>query len=134
MYAIRSYYETKQLGELDKSYLLSVNSINTVVNKLINNLSNTLKHIVEIASGNLDKQYTYAGDNDLIGKELVKLQESLKKDKAELEKNKIEEQQRNWVANGLAKFSDILRKDTHDIHKMGYGIVSNLVDYVNLIV
>ena len=44
---------------------------------------------------------------------------------------KIEDEQRNWAAQGVAKFSDILRKNTDELDELSYNIISNLVKYTN---
>ena len=48
----------------------------------------------------------------------------------EIEKSRKESEKRQWAANGLAKFADLLRLDQMDSQKMFDSIVSNLVKYV----
>jgi len=48
----------------------------------------------------------------------------------EIEKSRKDGEKRQWVANGLAKFADLLRVDHGDSQKMFDSIVSNLVRYV----
>ncbi len=60
-----------------------------------------------------------------IGASLVSLQNHLSK-------IAIEEEERNWVNVGLAKFSDILRnKASLNLEELTYDILANLIKYVN---
>lgn len=68
--------------------------------------------------------------SDKIGKSLINLRENLSNNKLEQERRKREDDQRNWVSEGLAKFSDILRKDNDNIEDLSYNIISNLVKYM----
>jgi len=68
--------------------------------------------------------------SDKIGKSLINLQENLTNNKTDQERRKKEDDQRNWVSEGLARFSDILRKDNNNIEELSYNIISNLVKYM----
>ncbi len=41
-----------------------------------------------------------------------------------------QEQQRRWVAEGLAHFSEILREHTEDLSELSYQVIQNLVKYL----
>ncbi|MBI4646505.1 MAG: GAF domain-containing protein, partial [Bacteroidia bacterium] len=43
---------------------------------------------------------------------------------------KIEDEKRNWTTQGLAKFADLLRKESTDFKGFAYVIISSIVDYV----
>jgi GAF domain-containing protein len=55
----------------------------------------------------------------------------LKKASEEDRKRKEEDDQRNWASQGLAKFSDILRKSSNDLEEFSYEIISQIVKYTN---
>jgi len=114
--------------KLKNNLIFRSSHIHDKLKSIIDSLHSTMSKIETIADGNLDNEFT--NDSDLIEQKLSSLQLSLKNDKAELEKTKQEEHQRNWIANGLAKFGDILRQDNQNIKEMGYSIISNLVDYI----
>lgn len=85
----------------------------------------------ELAEDNLDVSYSLE-NNDELGKVLVNLRNRLKKNKEEAHQRKKEDEQRNWISEGLAKFSDILRSDKNqDLNEMAYDIISNLVQYLD---
>lgn len=50
---------------------------------------------------------------------------------AEIEAGKKEGEKRQWAANGIAKFADLLRVNHNDSQKMYDSIVSNLVKYID---
>lgn len=62
--------------------------------------------------------------NDPIGQSLLRI-------KAELKKWKEVEVKRNWIAQGLAKFSEILRDKKSNITEYSQHILGNLVKYLN---
>lgn len=69
--------------------------------------------------------------SDKIGKSLMNLKDSLNRSKEEQARRKKEDDQRNWVSGGLARFSEILRKDNDSMEELSYNIISNLVKYLN---
>lgn len=71
------------------------------------------------------------GEDDQIGKALNNLRDNLLKNKnIEIQRRK-EDEQRNWIAEGLAKFSEILRKNNDNLNELAYSIINNLVKYMN---
>lgn len=99
------------------------------LNQLNQYLNKTAQAIDETAN-NTNEAYELQNEADALGKALVNLKMRLKENEKVLEKTKLEEQQRTWSANGLAKFGDILRQESHDLKQMGYDLISNLVDYI----
>jgi PAS domain S-box-containing protein len=99
----------------------------------LNNFVQNLKHKAEfseqIGKGNLDVKFTTLGSQDVLGNALLSMKESLKNANEEEKRRKEEDYKRNWTANGLAKFSDILRHNTDNIDELSYIVISNLVKY-----
>lgn len=71
------------------------------------------------------------GEDDQIGRALINLRDNLLKNKNIEILRRKEDDQRNWVAEGLAKFSEILRKNNDNLNDLAYSIIHNLVKYVN---
>ncbi|MCK4664676.1 MAG: PAS domain S-box protein [Bacteroidales bacterium] len=91
-------------------------------------------HFVEkLKDGQTDAEYKTYGEKDYIGKSMVSLRDNLKKNKEEELARKKEDDQRNWIAEGLAKFGEILRNNNDDIEKLSYEIISNLGLYIDAI-
>lgn len=103
--------EKKLDTELNKSY-----QVLEFTNSLIND--------------QLESTYTLQDDNDKLGRSLIDLRDNLKKNKLIEVKRRKEDDQRNWVSGGLAKFSEILRKNNDDIAELSYSIVYNLIKYL----
>ncbi|MFW5915963.1 MAG: GAF domain-containing protein [Bacteroidota bacterium] len=81
--------------------------------------------------GNFKTDYNFDRD-DQLGDVLTNLRNRLKENKEEEIRRKKEDEQRNWISDGLAKFNDILRQDKgNDIYELSYDIISNLVKYLD---
>ncbi|MGE4287855.1 MAG: PAS domain S-box protein [Salinivirgaceae bacterium] len=97
-----------------------------------NKSANMLEFAENLAKGNLEVEYDPSNDNSL-GKIMVNLRDSLLKSKKEDLQRKKEDEQRNWVAEGLAKFGDILRQNNDNIEKLSFDLISNLCRYINAV-
>ena len=49
------------------------------------------------------------------------------------EKRQKEDEIRNWTAEGLAKFGEILRKDNDNLDNLAYNVINNLTNYIDAI-
>lgn len=97
------------------------------------NILQRVYHFAEaIISDNLHVDYKLEGDDDKLGKILIRLRDNLIKTKEDVENQKEEERKRSWANEGLAKFSDILRKDNDDLPQLSYNVLSNLVKYLEI--
>jgi len=85
----------------------------------------------KLGQGNIDAVYELQDDDDVVGKSLITLRDNLKKNKAEEQKRRKEDSQRNWVTEGLAKFAEILRQNNDNIEQLSYSILINLIEYTN---
>ncbi len=83
-----------------------------------------------IESGDLDHEFKLLSDDDMLGKALVEMRDSLKKARVDEENRKIEDKKRTWSNEGLAKFADILRQNNDDLDELSYQIIKNLVHYL----
>jgi methyl-accepting chemotaxis protein len=108
-----------------------VGQMSKALNLLIKGLTNIFGFSMEIGKGNFDSQFTPLSDEDVLGHSLVEMRDELKKASEEEKKRKEEDDQRNWASQGLAKFSDILRKSTNDLEELSYEIISQLVKYTS---
>jgi PAS domain S-box-containing protein len=97
-----------------------------------NKSANMLEFAENLAKGNLEVDYDPSNDNSL-GKIMVNLRDSLLKSKKEDQQRKKEDEQRNWVAEGLAKFGDILRQNNDNIEKLSFDLISNLCRYIDAV-
>ena len=108
-----------------------VGQMSKALNLLIKGLTNIFGFSMEIGKGNFNSHFTPLSDEDILGHSLVEMRNELKKASEEDQKRKEEDDQRNWASQGLAKFSDILRKSSNDLEEFSYEIISQLVKYTN---
>ena len=101
------------------------------LNMLVKGLTNIFNFSLEIGKGNFDTHFNPLSDEDVLGHSLLDMRNELKKAADEESRRKEEDEQRNWAAQGVAKFSDILRKNTDELNELSYNIISNLVKYTN---
>jgi methyl-accepting chemotaxis protein len=108
-----------------------VGQMSMAMNSLVQGLKDVTDFTVAIGKGNFDLAFKPLSENDNLGQSLLEMREELKKAKLEEEKRREENQQRNWVAQGVALFSDILRKNNDNLEKLSYEVISNMVRYTN---
>ena len=70
--------------------------------------------------------------SDQLGQSLHNLRDFLVDNKIKDEKRRIEEQQRNWITQGLAQFGEILRANSDNLELLSYNIISYLVNYMKI--
>jgi methyl-accepting chemotaxis protein len=101
-------------------------------NTLFDNLMDAIEFAKETGKGNLNTEYKLRSNSDALGKALINMQESLLLAQKEELAKKEEEDKRNWITHGLAKFGDLFRQDTDNIQRFSENIVHSLVDYMNI--
>ena len=89
--------------------------------------------ITRLIQEDFDAEFTITDEEDKIGKSLTNLRDTLKQNKEIVESRRKEDEIRNWTAEGMAKFGEILRKDNDSLDKLAYNVVKNLTDYINAI-
>ena len=108
-----------------------VGQMSKALNGLVQGLRDITDFTTAIGKGNFDVDFKPLSDEDTLGLSLLKMREELKNAKTEEEKRQQENQQRNWSSQGVALFSDILRKNNDNLKVLTYEIISNMVRYTN---
>ncbi|MFP4555437.1 MAG: PAS domain S-box protein [Bacteroidales bacterium] len=108
-----------------------VGQIASSLNKLIAGLSRTAEFATQIGQNNLNTEYAPLGPNDALGNSLLSMRANLKKASLEEQERKQEDQRRNWVNSGLAKFGDILRQNNDELEALSDNVTQELVNYLN---
>lgn len=116
---------------ISKKYATSLESLHGSLKHEFDKNQKIYRFVEKIRFGKIDADYKVQGSDDVLGQSILDLRDNLKKNKLEEDKRREEDQQRNWVAEGLAKFGDILRKDTDNVEELSYNLISNLVKYIN---
>lgn len=107
-----------------------IGEMTIALNLFINSLRETSEFAQEIGKGNFDSEFKPLSEEDTLGNSLINMRGNLiEANKLEAQRKK-EDEQRNWVTRGLAKFGDILRMNNDDLEELSYNIISNLVKYI----
>ncbi len=133
---ITGYLLNVSVGKIDKTMRMDIRSGDEIaqmaeaLNSSIEGLNNKTEFARLIGSGNLDADLTLLGEEDILGKSLIEMRDSLRKAKEEEETRKQDEDRRRWVNEGLAKFGEILRRDNNNLSKLSDEIIKNIVWYL----
>ncbi len=84
--------------------------------------SNNIEFAKQISSGNFNASYNLQ-ENDVLGQSLIEMSKNLKH-------ASIEEKQRNWSVEGIARTADILRVNHENLNELSYNVISHLVKYM----
>lgn len=104
--------------------------LHDVIDGITQNMKSIWKYLDEITKGSFENKYSLIAENDEIGQKLNELTESLLRNKKAIEQAKADDERRNWTAQGLTRFNDLIRQEHKGIEEKGYDLISNLVDYV----
>ncbi|HUW07358.1 MAG TPA: PAS domain-containing protein [Williamwhitmania sp.] len=133
---IRDRLNIMALGDIDSSKKVTIDTgdeleeLGNSLNSLVDGLNNAEVFAREIGKGNLNAEFNLLGSNDLLGKSLLDMRQSLKEAREQEDLRKEEEERQNWATKGLALFGDILRRNNDNLHELSYEIIQNLVTYL----
>ncbi|MEM7548361.1 MAG: GAF domain-containing protein [Bacteroidota bacterium] len=122
----------KGIDRLSKGNLISDNhqskdeigGILTKIQTLSENLAQVKSFADEVGSGDFDSDVQVFDNKGEIGESLANMRDSLKEVSEETKR-------RNWTNEGVAKFSDLIRKNQEDLQKLSDEVISSLVKYIN---
>lgn len=100
-------------------------------NQLRSRMVKAEEFAIEMSEGNFNFDFATLSNQDSLGTSLNVLKDRLIKTREENEKRKKEDEVRNWINTGIAKFNDLLRKNNDDINLLAYTIIENLVEYLD---
>ena len=98
--------------------------------RLTESLNNIASFANNVGKGELNVEYTLLGENDILGKAMLDMRTNLQNAETEKKARQLEDERRNWVTQGIAKFADLLRANYSDIEELCHSIVKNLVKYI----
>lgn len=106
-----------------------------VIGKYINITALGLKNLTrfsnEIANGNYECKTDMEAIEGTLAASLINLRDRLSATQEDQNLRHIEDEQRNWTTQGLAKFGDILRHSADNITALSDEVIKNLVHYIN---
>ena len=91
------------------------------------------KFTQELIGDNLEVDFSLSGEDDMLGKSLIRFRDTLRLNKENSLKLKAAEDQRKWIADGLALTSEILRNNLHDINQLSFNVLKELTHYIHAI-
>lgn len=92
--------------------------------RLKNNLQQASQFARAIGEGQLDAPFTPAGPEDILGNALLQMRDKLASLAAE-------EHRRQWMSEGIARFSEIIRQNTEHFGSLADSLVKGLTKYLN---
>jgi len=105
------------------------------LNKTINGVAVSFKRLTDfsnqIAQGVYDSEVGVEAPDGSMAHSLLELRDRLSTTQAEEKKRRLEDEQRNWTTQGLAKFGDIMRHFNENITSLSDEVIKNLVHYIN---
>ena len=125
------------IGHLDEKMRIKLDTGDEIeemanaLNKSIDGLNKKADFANQIGNGNLNHDFDLLSDEDILGKSLIDMRNSLVKAEEEDKKRKKEDEKRRWANEGLAKFGDILRQNNDNIENLATEIIMSLVNYLN---
>lgn len=125
--SIRDHVSLLAQGQLKKAQFTvpnkEIGEVLEAVHLLTEGHRKSAEFAKEIGKGNFKTSYTTHGKQDVLGNALLDMRENML---AVAE----EEKKRNWANEGIAKFGELLRLDTHDVEKFSDNILTQLIHYL----
>lgn len=138
--SISDFLEKISQGRFDyKNKLIStwtsseLKSISTLTEKMKQGLQQTSDFANEISKGNFENEFQPLSEDDNLGKSLIDLKKSLIENEKREQKQRQEQEERNWTNAGITKFGEILRININNIDSLSYEIISQLCEYVGAV-
>lgn len=94
-------------------------------------INETAEFAIEMSEGNFNHEFKSLSKSDSLGKSLNVLKVKMIQSKEEQDRRHKEDEIRNWLNSGIAKFNDLLRKNNNNIEALSYSLIENLVNYIN---
>lgn len=86
--------------------------------------------VTKLIADDFTSNFDIEDEDDKIKKSLTNLRDTLAGNKEIAEKRRKEDDIRNWSAEGLAKFGEILRNDNDNIENLAYNVIKHLTEYI----
>jgi PAS domain S-box-containing protein len=113
--------------------LPEIQQVDHALNELMIELKKKTDFARSLNENNLDIQLSPSGPRDELSGELNALQQKMT-DTADLQKkNEEENAKRRYINEGLARFAEILRTQSNDIHLLGDAFIRDIVKYLGAI-
>lgn len=100
-----------------------IGQTNTALNQMVQSLQQASAFALEIGDGKFDSDFQAKSEEDTLGNALVQMRDRLSE-------VATEERKRAWSIEGLAIFSDILRRNNDNLEVLSNEIISEFIKYL----
>lgn len=101
-----------------------IGQMSNALDKLIDGLKGTSDFARAIGQGDFKSEFQPLSSEDTLGNSLLIMRENL-------HQISIEDKKRSWITEGLAKFGEILRRNSDDVKGLATNLISELVQYLD---
>ncbi len=108
-----------------------IGEISSTLNNLVSNLKETSQFAIKIGEGDFASEFRPQSKRDILANSLLVMRDNLIKADKEAEQRKEENSQRNWQAQGLAEFNEVLRNAGDDMQLLSNKVIERLVRYLD---
>ena len=130
--SLRLLSEGELTERLERSSKDELGQIINSFNKLVEGMRETAEFASEIGKGNLDKDVHPRSERDVLGLAMLSMRDELTFAAREESKRKKEDAERKWIAEGLARFAEVLRTNYQSPSELGDQVIKGLVKYLNM--
>jgi hypothetical protein len=106
--------------------LPEIRNVEENLGKLTRAIQEKVDFATSLNEGILDTPFTQAGDNDVLGRQLVRFQQKIRETAEIQAKTDAETMRRRYINEGLANFAAILRTSSDSISQLGDAFIKNL--------
>jgi PAS domain S-box-containing protein len=109
---------------LTDEYPKEIRELMGQLQRIAQNLDDATQFVIGVGRGDFQKEIGSLQEKQGLGRALIEMRDRLRL-------IAIEEGQRNWSINGIAKFSNLLRDTQHlEPQEASFGFIKNLVEYL----
>ncbi len=126
----KGIFDKIELHRIDKKAGREIADMADSLDSLIIGLHRVTDFATQIGKGNFNAEFSPLSQNDILGKSLIEMRQNLLNAKNIEIKRKEEEEYISWVTEGVAKFSEIIRKNSQNIQILADNVISNLISYL----
>lgn len=117
---------------INRKLTLKLNEKQRIIDSANSRIDHVKEFTEELIQGNFEVDCKL-DETDSLGDALVNLRKTLKSNDENGRKLRKAEEERNWIAEGLAHFSETLRNFIHEPEQLSFHIIKDLTRYVSAI-
>ncbi|MFW6326969.1 MAG: GAF domain-containing protein [Bacteroidota bacterium] len=122
-------FELEQSG--NKSETGIMHNLTIQLNGFIHTIADELKNISDNEATNKNIENPEQEYHNILSESLAEAKNQLKRYREQEKARNEENEKQNWIAKGIAKFSDIIRRN-NELAPMGEQLMSNLASYLDV--